>query len=434
MLCQRLPISRGILGILIAIFRLNQLPESCSIPEVPSMLPAWVRCRTAVRFICFQEACCSLGRHVPTGCDRWYLWSRWQFRGLIWRTRWWWDWRWSRSSQARWADWWGWGLAAFKLIQQVRQETGCNGPREWRGWKQGPNWWWCWRRSPRGAWCTADALIDSKAPADPKEPFCTEQARSPRQGDDANFLPSTLTEAMSLRGDMMNRLFRLSVRLRCGAGGADPGFLKNPRNCRRQSKHLNWHQCHGALGLVLYGFWMGLDGFGSPLFFSCHFLHRMGGVGVPIGHHSVESRGWKWGRACNLWVFTWFYMVFTWFYHVLPGFIIFVLKAWSFMGTKTNHFVIKKPGFDHFLTKLSIYLWIKAGDRHYHFVEPWVIDRPFCRMGTPLPPSEWEGGWFWTLLYGLGISMHFYAFLCISMHFLFWFHLMWASSFQQISI
>ena len=22
----------------------------------------------------------------------------------------------------------------------------------------------------------------------------------------------------------------------------------------------------------------------------CHFLHRMGGVGVPIGHHSVESR------------------------------------------------------------------------------------------------------------------------------------------------
>ena len=70
--------------------------------------------------------------------------------------------------------------------------------------------------------------------------------------------------------------------------------------------------------------------------------------------------------------------------------------------------------FDHFLTKLSKYLWIKTGDRHYHFVEPWVIDRPFCRMGTPLPPSEWEGGWFWTLLYGLGISMHFYAFLCIS--------------------
>ena len=37
---------------------------------------------------------------------------------------------------------------------------------------------------------------------------------------------------------------------------------------------------------------------------------------------------------------------------------------------------------DHFLTKLSKYLWIKTGDGHYHFVEPWVIDRPFCRMET----------------------------------------------------
>ena len=38
--------------------------------------------------------------------------------------------------------------------------------------------------------------------------------------------------------------------------------------------------------------------------------------------------------------------------------------------------------FDHFLTKSLKYLWIKTGDRHYHFVEPWVIDRPFCRMET----------------------------------------------------
>ena len=38
--------------------------------------------------------------------------------------------------------------------------------------------------------------------------------------------------------------------------------------------------------------------------------------------------------------------------------------------------------FDHFLTKLSKYLWITTGDRHYHFVEPWVIDRPFCGMET----------------------------------------------------
>ena len=38
--------------------------------------------------------------------------------------------------------------------------------------------------------------------------------------------------------------------------------------------------------------------------------------------------------------------------------------------------------FHHFLTKLSKYLRIKTGDRHYHFVEPCVIDRPFCRMET----------------------------------------------------
>ena len=72
--------------------------------------------------------------------------------------------------------------------------------------------------------------------------------------------------------------------------------------------------------------------------------------------------------------------------------------------------------FDHFLTKLSKYLWIKTGDRHYHFVEPWVIDRPFCRMETvywshfaekrggslqnappPTSPIKWQGG-FWKYL------------------------------------
>ena len=30
----------------------------------------------------------------------------------------------------------------------------------------------------------------------------------------------------------------------------------------------------------------------------------------------------------------------------------------------------------------SKYLWIKTGDRRYHFVEPWFMDRPFCRMET----------------------------------------------------
>ena len=67
--------------------------------------------------------------------------------------------------------------------------------------------------------------------------------------------------------------------------------------------------------------------------------------------------------------------------------------------------------FDHFLTKLPKYLWIKTGDRHYLFVEPRVINRPFCRMetvyqnrfvetgvgslqnGAPQPPPrEWQRG------------------------------------------
>ena len=55
----------------------------------------------------------------------------------------------------------------------------------------------------------------------------------------------------------------------------------------------------------------------------CHFLHRMGGVGVPIRHHSVESG--------TLWL--------------LPGFNFIILKAWSFMGTKTNQFVTNKKQF-----------------------------------------------------------------------------------------
>ena len=51
--------------------------------------------------------------------------------------------------------------------------------------------------------------------------------------------------------------------------------------------------------------------------------------------------------------------------------------ALGFLYVLKNH---ECTGLIIFLTKLSKYLWIKTGDRHYHFVEPWVIDRPFCRM------------------------------------------------------
>ena len=80
--------------------------------------------------------------------------------------------------------------------------------------------------------------------------------------------------------------------------------------------------------------------------------------------------------------------------------------------------------FGHFLTKLSKYLWIKTGDRHYHFVEPWVIDRPFCRMETlyrshfvekgvgslqngppPTPPREWQGGSYIYIIFRGSLSV-----------------------------
>ena len=41
-------------------------------------------------------------------------------------------------------------------------------------------------------------------------------------------------------------------------------------------------------------------------------------------------------------------------------------------------------------------MWIKTGDGHYHFVEPWVIDRPFCRMETVYQNHFVERGWFTT--------------------------------------
>ena len=60
-------------------------------------------------------------------------------------------------------------------------------------------------------------------------------------------------------------------------------------------------------------------------------------------------------------------------------------------------------------------MWIKTGDRHYHFVEPWFMDIPFCRMetvyhdhfveqkarwSTATPPREWQRGWKMMGTYG----------------------------------
>ena len=75
------------------------------------------------------------------------------------------------------------------------------------------------------------------------EAFRTDSLGSPT-GDvaDPEYTPKTLREALLLPGNYFNKLFRFMVHLRCGKGGADFGFLKNPRSCRRASRGLNWYQ------------------------------------------------------------------------------------------------------------------------------------------------------------------------------------------------
>lgn len=83
------------------------------------------------------------------------------------------------------------------------------------------------------------------------DPFRMENSCSPKKRKDLNTLPTTLLEALSLgqRGCVFNSLFRLAVFLRSGVGGSDCGWLQNPKNCRRASKKLNWHQLPGSNSL-----------------------------------------------------------------------------------------------------------------------------------------------------------------------------------------
>ena len=43
----------------------------------------------------------------------------------------------------------------------------------------------------------------------------------------------------------------------------------------------------------------------------CHFLYRMGGVGVPILNHFMGIGGLKWGRAYHFVVICGFYLVLS---------------------------------------------------------------------------------------------------------------------------
>ena len=76
------------------------------------------------------------------------------------------------------------------------------------------------------------------------EAFGSELSKSPRKipSESADYLPSTLREALKMPGDWFNCLFRHIVRLRSARGGMDTLFVKNARSCRRASKKLNWYQ------------------------------------------------------------------------------------------------------------------------------------------------------------------------------------------------
>ena len=74
------------------------------------------------------------------------------------------------------------------------------------------------------------------------EPFKRDNSKSPNTKVDPNYLPSTLAEALDMKCDQWNSLWRLAVRLRAGYGGMDTMFIKNPRSVRRASKGLSWYQ------------------------------------------------------------------------------------------------------------------------------------------------------------------------------------------------
>ena len=86
----------------------------------------------------------------------------------------------------------------------------------------------------------------------PSEAFRTETAKSPRGSPphSNDHLPVTLREALEMRGDMFNALFRLLVRLRSAKGGCDTLWLKNARSSRKSSRNLNWYQSLGLDGQI----------------------------------------------------------------------------------------------------------------------------------------------------------------------------------------
>lgn len=75
-----------------------------------------------------------------------------------------------------------------------------------------------------------------------EEPFAHEAGNSPVRSGKSNELPTTLGDALKMKGCLFTNLVKLAIRLRNGQGGMDVGFLPNAKNCRKASRSLNWYQ------------------------------------------------------------------------------------------------------------------------------------------------------------------------------------------------
>ena len=110
-----------------------------------------------------------------------------------------------------------------------------------------------------------EALMQLIATKNASEPFKSEAGRSPKSRDAGNHLPTTLREALKLKGCLFTNLVRLAIKLRNAHGGMDVGFLPNAMNCRKASKGLNWYQQLVCKGLNLYTILLYFDPFWSIL-------------------------------------------------------------------------------------------------------------------------------------------------------------------------
>ena len=100
-----------------------------------------------------------------------------------------------------------------------------------------------------------DQIMELLNMESPQCPFSVGAEKSPPKSSrtQKDVLPDTLAEALAMKGDPWNNIFKLVVRMRSSVGGSDVAWVHNPRGCRKASRGLNWHQLLGRLGPVVVG-------------------------------------------------------------------------------------------------------------------------------------------------------------------------------------